>query len=347
MDYNEGHRVKIIGAGVAGSILSYLLKRSGLTVDLYDITPNYVKPCGEAIPAWVLGLLGEQGITVPRIIEPIKVFSIYGGSGDLIRRVEFSEPVWYIIDKAEWINKLRRSVGLVINKKRLKCEIMGNEFIFDARGPFSSQGAKMLVWQADAENSFGLKNEAIQVIDFRKAPGLVWAFSRGDYLNIGGGIYGGVNQKLYSIKVLEKILGGRIKIINERYSLITLLPRISIPSGNCIKLGEAAGLVMSLGGEGIRPAILSAISAYKSVRVTSKGLSFSYESYIRGVHDLIYQVRLHNLIFRIALVTGQGIVEKILGSVEDELMREWLSGQLGLSSSLPKILHGVLKSLLS
>ncbi len=342
--------ITVLGGGVAGSVLAYLAKRGNLDVQLYDIVPRYAKACGEAIPAQISQFLLKNGVPEPPIVDKIRVFSIYGPLGKIVRRVVFEKPVWYIIDKGKWLDRLRASVGTRLVKEKQECGSPGlSGIVFDARGPFSSEGAKIVVWQAYVENMIGIREEALQVVDFRYSPGLVWAFSKGNEINVGGGFVGVNNPRYRSIGILEKIFNiNNIDkyIIKENYSILTLIPRIKIFEKNCIRLGEAAGLIMSLGGEGIRPAILSAIAAYKSLKISNNVLSLDINEYVTRIRPLIYQARLHRLIFRIGASLGQQTIEKILGKVDEDMLEEWFSGNLGLKTRLTKLIHNIIGALL-
>ena len=339
--------VTVLGAGVAGATFSYLARRKGIEVNAYDVTQHYAKPCGEAIPSWVTRLLGEYGIPLPRVIEEVKLFSIYNYRGELVRRIDFNKAIWYIINKAEWIDRIRSAIGVKpvdYGFMNIACRSAG--LVFDARGPFSSEGAKIVVWQADMENIVGVSEESIQVIDFSKGPGLVWVFSKGDMLNIGGGFYGETNPRARSIRLINKVLNTKDvekHILREKYSILTLVPELRIAERNCIRLGESAGLIMSLGGEGIRPALLSALYAYKSLENNGDSVFFDLARYHRYLVPVIHQVRLNKLIFRLGAILGQGFVEKVLRNIDENMLEEWFSGNLGLKTRLAETLYRVLK----
>ncbi|BEP17612.1 NAD(P)/FAD-dependent oxidoreductase [Pyrofollis japonicus] len=344
-------QLRIIGAGVAGSIMAYLATMNGFVVETYDISPSYTKPCGEAFPLWLLGVLDKWNVPRPPIYDRIHVFKIYDENLNMIRVIESKEPVWAIIDKAVWINNIRNKVGIKTIREQIKCssDIDDNVLFFDARGPFASKGQKVLVWQALAKNRIGISGEAIQVIDFGGAPGLVWVFSKGDTINIGGGFLGNNTPRARSLKIISRLLGEQVEnsILEEKHSIVTILPEISLGSGNCIRVGEAAGLVMSLGGEGIRPAVLSAIAAFESLKYSGDGeLSFGWNSYREKLRPLIYQVRINKLIFGMSASLGSAFAKKVLASLDDDILIEWFKGQLGLKTSLPKLTGFILKSLL-
>jgi flavin-dependent dehydrogenase len=350
-DSRNNSQLRVIGAGVAGSIMAYLATMNGLAVETYDISSSYTKPCGEAFPLWLLGVLDKWNVPRPPIHDRIHVFKIYDENLNMIRVIESKEPVWAIIDKAAWINKIRDMVGIKTIREQIKCssDINGNVLFFDARGPFASKGRKVLVWQALAKNRVGVSGEAIQVIDFREAPGLVWMFSKGDTINIGGGFLGSNAPRARSLRVISRLFGEQVEtsILEEKYSLVTIMPEISLGGNNCIRVGEAAGLVMSLGGEGIRPAVLSAIAAFESLRRSENGvLSFDWNSYREKLRPLIYQVRINKLIFSVSASLGSTFAKKVLASLDDDILVEWFEGQLGLKTSLPKLVGFILKSLL-
>ena len=43
-------KVAILGGGVAGSLLAYMLSKVNYDVTIFDINEKYIKPCGDVVP---------------------------------------------------------------------------------------------------------------------------------------------------------------------------------------------------------------------------------------------------------------------------------------------------------
>jgi len=337
-------RVAIVGAGVAGSTLCSLLSRLDYKLAVYDITEKYVKPCGEVFPAKTAGIISENKIPKPEILNEINSFQFYvdkRGGIELVKSFYGRKVVWYSIDKSTWVDGLRGSCDKLstkpINKPgRLYSD--GYNLVIDARGPFSSKGTKIVVWRGYVNQ---YEDSAIFV--FRSgALGFVWAFPHGDMINVGGGFVGVSDPRKYTINTLERILKNRnISIRDEKYSIITVSPKVELLRDRVVNVGEAAGLIMSLGGEGIRPAVVSAIKLFENVEkalsIVGSGGSFeeAFWGYARSLGGLIREVKTHNTLYRLASFWGGRFIERLLRGMSDSFAEEWLGGNLvGVMRSL-------------
>ncbi len=336
-------RVVIVGAGVAGSILGYILLRRGFTVEVYDIVKSYSKPCGESTPSWLVDrVLASRGLPKPKLLSTIETFVLLDHKGGEIRRCECGRPVWYIIDKAEWVNSLRENVGVRVRGVRsLEGACGGSCVVVDARGPFSSHGVKVVVWRAYTRNLLGLKNEAILVLDWRPGAGVVWLFPYGGrLLNLGGGFIGVRQPRQYVLSLLEELYGFKQDdIISESYSMVTVKPIVRLREAPCVfRVGEAAGFVMALGGEGIRPAVLSAVSLADALEA-GNGCVDVFERYRTAVKKLRREVMLQRRLLTLAEVLGVNLAYKLLRRASDQLLLNWFSGRL---SSWMQIVKGIM-----
>ncbi|MEM0188676.1 MAG: NAD(P)-binding protein, partial [Saccharolobus sp.] len=43
-------KVAILGGGVSGSLLAYMLSKVNYDVTIFDINEKYIKPCGDIVP---------------------------------------------------------------------------------------------------------------------------------------------------------------------------------------------------------------------------------------------------------------------------------------------------------
>ncbi|ABM81061.1 NAD(P)/FAD-dependent oxidoreductase [Hyperthermus butylicus] len=333
MDYVVCDRgeVCILGAGVAGSVLAYLLSKRGVRIRVYDMWRSYVKPCGEAIPSWLLEVIDKHGLPRPRILNTVKRYVIIGSDGRVVREVEFKDPPWLIIDKSEWINRLRAEVNIIVKPVR---SYPRRGIVVDSRGPFSSRGGKIVVWRAYGKVEKLADDEAYIVIDWSRGVGLAWVFPHGDKANFGGGFAGVSEPRRYTVKLLSKAgLINTDKVEGEAYSILTIPPRIDLGSDNVVRVGEAAGLVMSLGGEGIRPAVLSAIALASVVKLEDE-LVLDVKLYRRLVHGLVREAKLHARILKFASLLGEKAAYRALTMASDSLLKSWFEGKLNSVSSI-------------
>ncbi len=264
--------VVVQGLGVAGSLLAARLALQGFRVRAYDLSRDYLKPCGEQLT------LEETPLRVARSTGAIKTIVRtvdVAVSGKLVTSVTMKPSKWAIIDKPRMIAALREMA---------KAE--GSEVVWgpaaqvpgaltvDARGPYSGprtfrEGlalalrvvARVRSWEGD-----------LALLDFWPAlGGLFWVFpydSEGKVVNAGAGFVGVSNANFVRdqvIKYLRHLLGPH-EVLEVKGAPINLFTRPRLSRGTSILVGEAAGLVMAWSGEGNRPAINSAEALAEAIR---------------------------------------------------------------------------------
>ncbi len=329
-------RFTILGLGVAGSTAAILLARLGARVRGYDVMRRYWKPCGEVVPVGLLGLLRSKELPMPAVVDEITVYKFYSVSEGLLRVYEAPRPLWASIEKGVWVERLRgeaaaRGAQLVYSRPPLA----GRGVVVDARGPFASRGSRVVVWRAYAENTLG-SGYALMMITQRPF-GLAWAFSHGDKLNIGGGFIGVGQPRGLVVKLLERM--GNVEgveltrgLSGGAYSLVTLFPRVEPVAGDVLRIGEAAGLIQSLGGEGIRPAVASAIALAEAAEEEDIATA-----YLRRIEPLVLEARFSSLLLAAASLLGPHALKRL----SDDFMEAWLAGRLGdVRSAARRLLAG-------
>lgn len=339
--------IAIVGAGVAGSVLARLLlartSEAGQNITIYDISRSYVKPCGEVVPARLVdSIVPSLGIPRPRVLNSIRRFVLSVGS-ETVREYKPRSVIWYSIDKSEWINSLRDNFNVVYKGVNPANLVSRYGVVVDARGPFSSRGRKIVVWRAYAENP-GLERDMVYIIMSSRNMGLVWIFPHSDKLNVGGGFIGINNPRDKVIRTLYDVIGTNLKLYSEAYSLVTVYPKIQYtsPSG-IVRIGEAAGLIMSLGGEGIRPAVLSAAALANALELDRDYITFHVDRYISSIRGIVKEVKLHSLMLRLASVIGDVGLKRILRNVDEEFIEAWLQGRLTSVKYLVKSLYALVR----
>lgn len=315
-------RVAVAGAGVAGSIFAYLAAMDGYNVDVFDLTRRYVKPCGEVVPASLFDTLREAGVPLPRIAEYIRVFEFIDGDTAQRYEVAFRRPIWLSIEKTSWVNALRDNIRLEVASVQAESLTgRGYDLVVDARGPFAATGRRIPVWRAYVP---GRLEERAIIVMRRRPFGIAWAFGHGDRINIGGGFYGISNPRDVALRLLSGIVDLK-EPRDQAYSLVTLAPRIRLnPEPRVVRVGEAAGLIQSLGGEGIRPAAESAIALYKALRLGGGDIGSIIKLYINTVRGLVIESRFSTLLLSFAIALGPSALQL----ASREFFELWLGGKL-------------------
>jgi len=295
--------VLIVGGGPAGSTCAWLLKRAGIDVLVLDkkAFPRDKICAGWVTPAVVeeLQFDVEDYRASGRTIQPIKRFRT-GIIGDRVVETQYDEPVSYGIRRIEFdAYLLERSGALVAEPAQLKSlessadgwlangSIEGR-FIVGAGGHFCPVarhiGAKLghseIVVAAqevefpmtDAQKrdcaAEGDKPELYFCADLK---GYGWVFRKGEYLNVGLGrednhkLSEHVADFVHWLKATRRIpQDSPEKFGGHAYLLYNQAPRPFLAE-RAMLIGDAAGLAYPKSGEGIRPAVESAIFAAETL----------------------------------------------------------------------------------
>ncbi|ARM76524.1 NAD(P)/FAD-dependent oxidoreductase [Acidianus manzaensis] len=267
------NNIAVLGGGVSGALLSYLLHNHGYNVTLFDIKEKYFKPCGDIVPK-----IYESPVKW-NVKYNIKNFAFYL-DGERIYDVRYRSSKWLTIDKSEWINSMRSKVNQVIGN--VKPKLADFDMVIDAKGPYDMDRNVVYTSRAMIKvNNF--EDEAI--LEFNsKYTGFYWIFpdEEGVY-NIGAGFLENKNSR-------ELLLN----YIKERYTNYELLDLRGAPISigevkeKNFKIGEARGLVFPMSGEGIRPSAISAEVAFEAIY---KGKDFN-EHLSSKLHKLEYRINI-------------------------------------------------------
>ena len=295
--------VLIVGGGPAGSSLAYSLAKSDLSIVIMDKEdfPRQKVCAGWITPAVLQELeIDPKDYAKENVLQSIYGFRV-GQLGQKLVESQYpaGEPASYGIRRFEFDNYLLRRCGaelmtgtafdsmektnqgwLVNNSLEAKLVVgAGGHFCPVARA-IGSKGvselavaAKEVEFEMDAEQKFNCKIDA-QKPELYFTPDLLgygWIFRKGDYLNIG---LGRVDKHRLSSHV-EAFCSylkeqGRIprntpeKLHGHAYLLYPHSIRPVIKD-NVLLIGDAAGLAYQQSGEGIRPAVESAMLAAKVI----------------------------------------------------------------------------------
>ncbi|MEM3326671.1 MAG: NAD(P)/FAD-dependent oxidoreductase, partial [Thermoproteus sp.] len=290
--------VKIIGLGPSGAALGATLGRAMAV----ERVKRYYKACGEAVP------VETPLVSREHVVDKVRRYRFFSGER-LIGEISYAKPRWYIIDKEAWVESLRSA---------FKSDEEDDGVVVDARGPYSSAGIKVTVVMTYVE---GIKGED-ETADFIYPPGragFFWVFPHGDLYNVGGGFLG-VGDPTPMVKEFVARLGGRIKAL--RGAPLTVMPEINLGVENAYRIGEAAGLVYPLTGEGIRPGVLSALALAEALR-TKKPL----EEYRRRMEPIVKQIEFQKRLLTLASRTvARGGAISVLA--DDDVLRSYIEENL-------------------
>ena len=261
----------IAGAGPAGALAARLLSDKGYRVRVYDPAPGF-KPCGWAVPVQV-----ERVYKIPgeAVLTEIRGFRVYL-DGEPVHE-EYGRLWGYIVDKPRMIASLLE--GVEVEKRGLRL-VPGDDGAPVVEAPPISPREGVIVAtgsQALASGRFGSDRDMIYAVQtilpwrsgydedviemwFESSlVGYYWVFPRpGLGLDVGVGGYEEPRRLVDMLKVFVKkrfgveastVKGAWINIGGARAELLSREQPV---------IGEAAGFVYPISGEGIRPSMVSA-----------------------------------------------------------------------------------------
>ena len=294
----------IVGGGPAGSTLARALVRVGMRVALLDkrVFPRDKTCAGCITPTVVKTLaLDLDEYRHGRVLQPIHGFRLAGMGAPLVENRHGPKPASYGIRRFEFdhyllercgaelhtgmaVGSLRREAGEWIVNESLRAPLLagaGGHFCPVARalGADLGRGERVVGAQefevqltpAQAACS-GVRGDTPQFYFYPDLAGYAWIFRKGDWLNVG---IGRKNPRRLSEHteafvtalardgVLEPEVA-RSRPNGHAYLLYTQSARPLVAEG-ALLVGDAAGLAYPESGEGIRPAVESALLAGEAI----------------------------------------------------------------------------------
>jgi geranylgeranyl reductase family protein len=299
----RSYDVLIVGGGPAGSTLAYSLKDSGLTIGILDkqsfprqkicagwVTPEVMRVLNvdledyakgrvlQKISGFRIGMLGQKQVESSYPGDPVS----YG-----IRRIEFDD---YLLQRcgAELIleqpfSKMEKNAdGWLVNGEYQARLVIGagGHYCPVARAIESKGVSELAVVAQEAEFEMSaeqkqtctIKEEVPELFFTPDLMGYGWVFRKGDYLNIG---LGREDKSRLSTHVKDFCAyleaQGKIpeditaKYNGHAYLLYNHAVREMV-ADNVLLIGDSAGLAYPQSGEGIRPAVESAMLAADVIR---------------------------------------------------------------------------------
>lgn len=290
--------ILIVGGGPAGSTLARQLVRAGRDVMVMDkqAFPRDKICAGWITPAVIESLgLDCADYAKGRVLQPVHGFctGVIGGAEAKvryrdaasygIRRCEFDH---YLLERSqarvvqgEALRTLVRESGAWLVNGRIRAPLVvgaGGHFCPVARALGSKLGqAETVVAAQEIElplterqrAEIGFDNEVAQLYFCPDFKGYGWCFPKGDYLNVGLGREDshGLSEHVQAFCAWLRARGSIPSDLPSRlhghaYLLYPSSRRRLIGEG-ALLIGDAAGLAYPQSGEGIRPAVESALMA--------------------------------------------------------------------------------------
>ncbi len=295
--------VLIIGGGPAGSTLAHSLTDSGLKIAILDKqTFPRQKICAGWVTPEVMRMLDIDldDYATGRVLQKINGFKISQLGQKQVESHYPGEPVSYGIRRIEFDDYLLQRCGaeLILGEAFTKMDKTSEgwqlndkynaKLVVGAGGHFcpvaraiGSKGVSELAVAAQEiefemtpqqKQNCTIKKEVPELFFTPDLAGYGWVFRKGDYLNIGLGREDKSKLSSHVKSFCEHLISeGKIpadisdKFNGHAYLLYPHAIRKMI-ADNVLLIGDSAGLAYPQSGEGIRPAIESAILASQVIR---------------------------------------------------------------------------------
>jgi len=294
--------VLIVGGGPAGSTLAYFLAKSGLNVVIMDkeTFPRQKVCAGWVTPAVMQELeIDPQDYARQNLLQPIHGFRIGQLGQELVESQYDGEPVSYGIRRIEFDNYLlqrcdaelmtgtafdsmeKTEQGWLVNGS-IEARLVvgaGGHFCPVARAIGAKGVSELAVAAKEIEFEMNPEQKATCAIDPQKPElfftpdlkGYGWIFRKGDYLNIGLGredkskLSGHVKEFCRYLKEQGKIPQDTPEKFHGHAYLLYPHAVRKVLDDRVLLIGDAVGLAYPQSGEGIRPAVESAMLAAKVI----------------------------------------------------------------------------------
>jgi len=313
--------ILIVGGGPAGSTLAYSLHGTGLRIGILDkqTFPRH-KVCAGWVTPEVMRLLNIDlnDYASGRVLQPISGFRISQLGQQQVESHYPDKPVSYGIRRIEFDAYLLQRCGAELLLGEAFDEMQRNEHGWLVNGHIS---ARLVVGAgghfcpvARAIGAKGVSEVAVaaQEVEYEMTPeeqarcsiraevpelfftpdlaGYGWVFRKGNYLNIGLGredrhrLSGHVQRFVEFLTEQHKLPGSIAEKFNGHAYLLYPHAVRRLVDDQVLLIGDAAGLAYPQSGEGIRPAVESAILAGDVIRECAGDYS---KAHLQAYNDLI------------------------------------------------------------
>lgn len=299
----QPYDILIVGGGPAGSTLAYCLRDSGLKIGILDKQsfPRQ-KVCAGWVTPEVMRILNIdlEDYAQKRVLQAINGFKISQLQQKQIESIYPGDPVSYGIRRIEFdqylLQRCEASVlppqacklikktddGWLINDA-IQTKLLvgaGGHYCPVARAIGSKQTGELAVVAQEAEflmsaeqkQNCSIQPQVPELFFTPDLKGYGWVFRKGDYLNIGLGredkhkLPGHVKSFCEYLAKLGKIPDDISAHYDGHAYLLYHHAERKLIKEDALLIGDSAGLAYPQSGEGIRPAVESAILAANVIR---------------------------------------------------------------------------------
>lgn len=265
--------IYIIGGGPGGLGAAYAAGRLGFKPVVIEAMGRLgLKPCGRGIP-----VVGDLPFSIPRdaILNRIRYVDLYVDGSHIFKAGGWLDG--FIVDKGLLLEHVAAESGaeILYNSKyniRSGYARVGGDIIDVKLGVFAGgfpyyDGERIPVVQVIAGGVRDVDMESIEVWFDTRLLGYYYVFPHGDNVEIGVGGFSNP-QTLWGLlgKFMELDPRLRNARILRRESAVVSIGGLRLGYiNNLVKVGESAGFVLPLTGEGIRPSIVSGYIATRAL----------------------------------------------------------------------------------
>jgi geranylgeranyl reductase family protein len=297
MGSNASYDVVVVGAGPAGSSAAFELARNGLNVALVEKAsmPRY-KTCGGGVVARALKLLPFDASEA--IERQCHAAELNLGHSDLCFRIKRDYPLVSMTMRENFDHLLFTAAGkagarmlddhrvldvlsrngeteVVTDKGSLRCRFIvgadGAQSIVARKGGWTKRMlvSPLVEWEVTVDPKLLSAFSSSARFEFGPVPsGYAWVFPKREHLSIGLGGYerGKLDLKARLDRFLQALGVTPVEKVERHGYFIPVRPRDEgFAKGHVLLVGDAAGFVDPVTGEGITYAILSGQAAARAL----------------------------------------------------------------------------------
>jgi geranylgeranyl reductase family protein len=324
----------VIGAGPAGSVAAYCLAKNGHSVHLVDREsfPRH-KPCGGGLPVHAVDLLNDIGIDIEDVVlQKTRQVKFLFDFEDPVT-TDLSDAPVTMVDRGEFDTALARNAekegatfldGVAFDDIHVDeggCTVeledreLRSKFVIGADGAKSAVARKMGLMQGQ-ESGVAMDAEVNVTEEVQREEsdyatfnvnyvneGYGWVFPKDGYLSMGvGGYRTDVTYPQALDDYLDRSIGSDAILEQDIYGhpLPYFQGNTDVATDRVAVVGDAAGMVDALSGEGIFYAMQGATLLAEAI---DQGPDDSLASYQERVEDTVFKElrwssRLANVFFK-------------------------------------------------
>ena len=322
----------VAGLGPGGAFAAASLARAGLRVEAYDPVRVYRKACGDASP--VGGIAARVAEEAGVVVDEVSVFRVLVDGSEAVV-VDYPGRAWVIMDKSGFVEYLRgvaESEGVVIRYAPAPRDPPKGALYVEARGPYAGGPGRILLYRVIARAPQWPRGEAVLDYDVERV-GFYWVFPAGDgRVNVGVGWLGCPDcveeARVAVLRYAEKVARA-VEVVDEKAAPLRVAgPVDPAPSPGVVAVGEAAGFVVSVSGEGIRPALESGEALGEAARRCGVDVECIRRTYTRLSRPQASAARLSRRLLKMVASSSVEASRRVLKGLPEVFWREFITGRM-------------------